>query len=100
MGDRPPESSSAERGSSIYVFAPAHRETNGLAIAAMVLGILWIWWVGSVLALVLGMVALSQIEASQGTQTGRGMAIAGIVLGLVGVGMLLLVFGGAGLVFG
>jgi uncharacterized membrane protein len=58
------------------------------------------WWIGSVLALVLGMVALSQIEASQGRQTGRGMAIAGVVLGLVGVGTLLLVFGGVGLLFG
>jgi Domain of unknown function (DUF4190) len=66
----------------------------------MVLGILWMWWIGSVLALVLGMVALSRIEASQRRQTGRGMAIAGVVPGLVGVGTLLLVFGGVGLLFG
>jgi hypothetical protein len=43
---------------------------------------------------------LSQIEASQGRQTGSGMAIAGVVLGLVGVDTLLLVFGGVGLLFG
>ena len=28
--------------------------TNGLAIASMVLGILWIYWIGSILALVFG----------------------------------------------
>lgn len=71
--------------------APAHPAapptTNGLAIAGMVLGILWVWWVGSILALVFGYVAKGQIEASAGQQGGRGMAIAAIVLGWVGIGI-------------
>ena len=71
--------------------APAHpalpQTTNGLAIAGMVLGILWVWWVGSILALVFGYVSKGQIEASAGRQGGRGMAIAAIVLGWVGVGI-------------
>lgn len=50
--------------------------TNGLAIASMVLGILWLYWIGSVLALVFGYVAKGQIDRSAGRQTGRGMAIA------------------------
>jgi uncharacterized membrane protein len=95
-----PETGRPGAHSSVYVFAPIQRETNGLAIASMVLGILWVWWIGSVFALVLGLIALSQIEASQGRQTGRGMAIAGIVLGLVGVATLLLLLGGVGFVFG
>ena len=61
-----------------------------MAIAAMVCGILWLYWLGSILALVFGYVAKSQIDRSQGTQTGRGMAVAGIVLGWVGVGFLVL----------
>lgn len=65
-------------------------KTNGFAIAALVLGILWVYWIGSILALVFGYVAKSQIEQSGGAQTGIGMAIAGIVLGWVGVGILLL----------
>src|SRR5205809_4737093 len=62
--------------------------TNGFSIAAMVLGIVWVWWIGSILALVFGYIAKSQIDRSEGTQNGRGMAIAGIVLGWIGVGIL------------
>jgi hypothetical protein len=65
--------------------------TNGLAIASMVLGILWLYWIGSILALVFGYVAKGQIDKSGGRQSGRGMAIAGIVLGWIGVATLALV---------
>jgi hypothetical protein len=77
----------------VYVQVPT--KTNGLAIAGMVLGILWLYWIGSVLALIFGYVAKGQIDASNGQQSGRGMAIAAIVLGWVGVGIftLLLVAG-------
>lgn len=64
------------------------KATNGMAVASMVLGIVWIYWIGSILALVFGYMARKQIDESSGTQTGRGMAIAGIVLGWVGVGTL------------
>jgi hypothetical protein len=68
-----------------YPYA-APRRTNGLAIASMVLGILWMYWIGSVLALVFGYIARNQIrEHGEG---GSGMATAGIVLGWVGVGLL------------
>ena len=69
--------------------------TNGMAIASLVLGILWLYWVGSILALVFGYIARRQIDESAGRQSGRGMAVAGIVLGWIGVGFLALaiVFG-------
>ena len=70
-------------------YVPAR--TNGFAIAAMVLGIVWIYWIGSILALVFGYIAKGQIEQSGGAQTGMGMAVAGIVLGWIGVGILLLI---------
>jgi hypothetical protein len=68
--------------------------TNGLAIASLVLGILWLYWIGSILALVFGYVATGQIDRSAGRQTGRGMAVAGIVLGWIGVAtaVILVVF--------
>jgi hypothetical protein len=65
-------------------------KTNGLAIASLVLGILWLWWIGSALALVFGYAAKNQIDLSGGTQGGRGLAIAGIVLGWVGAGFFAL----------
>jgi len=66
--------------------APA--KWNGFAIASMVLGIVWVYWIGSILALVFGYIAKSQIEQSGGREQGTGMAVAGIVLGWVGVGIL------------
>jgi len=56
---------------------PATR-TNGLAIASLVLGVLWLFWLGSVVGLVLGLMALKQIKTRN--QGGRGVAIAGVVL--------------------
>jgi hypothetical protein len=56
----------------------------------MVLGIVWVYWIGSILAIVFGHVALSQIKKSGGTQGGRGMAIAGLVLGYVSIGLSIL----------
>lgn len=68
-----------------YPYPPAPA-TNGMAIASMVLGILWLYWVGSILALIFGYIARNEIKKSG--QGGDGMAIAGIVLGWVGVGIL------------
>jgi len=62
-----------------------------MAVASLVLGILWIYWIGSVLALIFGYIARQQIAQAQGMQQGRGMATAGIVLGWIGVGFLVLV---------
>jgi hypothetical protein len=62
-----------------------------MAIASFVLGVLCLYWIGSILALVFGYVALNQLK--QRPQRGRGLAIAGIVLGWVflGLGVLLIV---------
>ena len=69
---------------------PVSSGTNGFAIASLVLGILWISWIGSILALVFGYIAKSQINRSGGAQGGRGLAIAGIVLGWIGIATLIL----------
>ncbi len=65
------------------------QRTNGLAVASLVLGILWLYWIGSVLALVFGYLAKNQIR--ERGEAGGGLATAGIVLGWVGVGVLALV---------
>ena len=68
---------------------PLVQRTNGMAIASMVLGILWLYWIGSVLALVFGYMAKKQIR--ERGDAGDGMATAGIVLGWIGVGILAVV---------
>ena len=67
-----------------------------MAVASLVLGILWIYWIGSVLALVFGYQAKRQI-AERG-ESGGGLATAGIVLGWIGIGIFALF--GAFLLFG
>lgn len=62
--------------------------TNGLAIASMVLGILWIYFVGSLLALILGYRARRQIDESNGAETGRGFATAQRASSLGGLDLL------------
>jgi hypothetical protein len=83
-----PGGSSAQPPHYGYPGPPMQLQTNGMAVASLVLGILWIFWIGSILALIFGYVARNQIrERNQG---GYGLAIAGIVLGWVGVGTLAL----------
>jgi hypothetical protein len=58
-------------------------------VASLVLGIAQVFLciVGTVPALVFGYIGRNQIDQSGATQSGRGLAIAGIVLGWVGVGL-------------
>ena len=69
---------------------PVGQTTNGLAIASLVLGIVWVFGLGSILAVIFGFVGRKQIRQSRGRQGGGGMAVAGIVLGFVGVVGLIL----------
>ena len=61
------------------------RTTSGLAIGSLVCGIFWAWGLGAIAALILGYLALRQIRREPLRIKGRGMAIAGIILGWLGV---------------
>lgn len=65
--------------------------TNGLAVASLVCALLWFVWVGSALAVAFGHAALSQLNQQDNRQEGRGLAIAGLVFGYLGLGWLALV---------
>jgi uncharacterized membrane protein len=72
--------------------------TSGLAIAALIasiVGTFFCFFLG-IVGTILGIVALNEIGSSQGRLNGRGLAIAGIVIGLLGFAFFLLAF----LVFG
>ena len=75
---------------SIYPTAPAATgRTSGLAVASLVTGLFfWCFVVPGIVSVILGYLALEQIAASGGLKRGRGMAIAGIVLGWIGIGFL------------
>jgi hypothetical protein len=63
--------------------------TNGLAIASLVAGVFWMWWFGSAVAVILGHLALKQIARTG--QSGRGLAITGLVLGYFGLAVLVII---------
>jgi len=84
----PPQWPSPPPGWQPYGQVPPQRTgTNGFAIASLVLGIVWVYGIGSILALVFGYIAKRQIRETG--ESGSGLATAGIVLGWVGVGWLL-----------
>jgi hypothetical protein len=65
---------------------------SGFAVASLVLGILWLCGLGSLLAVIFGSVSLSQISKSRGALGGKGMAIAGLVLGIISLAFLVLLW--------
>ena len=75
---------------------PIRVRTNGLAIAALVSGLLSVTGVGAVLAVVFGHLSLAQIKSSGGWQRGSGMALAGIVLGWATIAVVVIAIIGAG----
>ena len=70
--------------------------TNGFAVASLVLGIVWVFWLGSALAVVFGHVARGRAKR-WGIDRGVGMANAGLLLGYGGLAVLavLLATGGS-----
>jgi hypothetical protein len=73
---------------------------NGFAIASLVAGCaqFMLCGIGAILAIVFGHVARGQIKRSNGAQTGRGLATAGLVLGYVG--LVVTVLGAIGVIVG
>jgi len=69
-------------------------EANGLAVASLVCGILGVVFpfiplIPSILAIIFAGRGKRQIDSSGGLQTGRGLAVAGQVLGWVGIALVL-----------
>lgn len=67
---------------------PVPSRTSGKAIGSLVCGLSWVGGLGSIAALCLGYLALREIRRNPLQILGKGMAIAGIVLGWVGVAAL------------
>jgi hypothetical protein len=66
---------------------------NGLAIASLVCSCVgfFLFAVPSVLGVIFGFVARSQIRRAGGWQSGDGMALAGIIIGFAGIALVFIV---------
>jgi Domain of unknown function (DUF4190) len=86
---QPPPTPPASSGG--YYTQPTS-STNGLAIASLVSSIAGfvICGLGFIVGVVLGYIAKNQIDQTGGAQEGRGMAVAGIIVGWVGIGLFFL----------
>jgi len=70
-------------------------QTNGLAIASLVLGIVSLacsQCITAIPGVIFGHIALKQIRESRGTQGGRGLAIGGLVTGYISLGTVVIVY--------
>ncbi|QNN47087.1 DUF4190 domain-containing protein [Thermomonas brevis] len=79
------------------------RQTSSLAVISLVFGILgWtlLPFLGSLVAVVCGHMARGEIRRSQGTLEGDGMAVAGLVLGYLVIGLTVLTLAAIFLFFG
>jgi uncharacterized protein DUF4190 len=67
-------------------------QNSNKAIASLVCGVLFMCAPASIAAIILGHLALVDIKRTAGRMAGRGMAIAGLTLGYVGIGLTTLYF--------
>ena len=85
---QPPLMPAAGASQSQYGGMPPVQKTNGMSIASLVSGILGLTLcpgLGSLLALIFGYVGRGQIKRSEGREGGNGFAVAGLVMGWIGM---------------
>ena len=63
-------------------------QTNGKAIASLILGVFFFLLPAAIVAVILGHMSLSEIRKSAGRLKGAGLAIAGLVLGYMGLAVI------------
>jgi type IV pilus assembly protein PilA len=78
----------AAPGSVSPPFGTGGQKTSGKAIASLICGVFTWFLPASIAAIVLGHLSLSEIRKSAGRLKGHGMAVAGLVLGYVGVALI------------
>ena len=88
----PPQAQPVFAASTPHAAAAAPQGTSGLAIASLVCGILVFLTFGlaGLPAVITGHLGLSAIKKSSGTLGGRGMAIAGLIMGYLGFALIFL----------
>ncbi|MGH9817020.1 MAG: DUF4190 domain-containing protein, partial [Candidatus Acidiferrales bacterium] len=59
-----------------------------MAVASLVCGLVFVFFPAAVAAVILGHLSRSDIRRSGGRKTGAGMALAGLVMGYIGVAII------------
>lgn len=93
--------STAAADNTVYVAATPRQpyprmETSVLAIISLIAGILGLIFFGSLIAVICGHLARAEIRRKAGQLDGDGLAVAGLVLGYIGLALtvlMLLIFG-------
>jgi Domain of unknown function (DUF4190) len=83
-----PRATPLSQSRPVYTQQPT---TNGLAVASLVFSLVWVFGVGSIVALFLGYPAIREIDQSGGRESGREIAVAAVVLGWIGLVPLVIV---------
>lgn len=68
-------------------------KTNTMALVSLIAGILGLTmfpFLGSIAAVITGNIGRKEIAASGGAETGDGLAMAGVIMGWIGIGLGLL----------
>lgn len=78
----PPAASPEPEPRVVYVQAP-RRETSAGAVVSLIAGLLWLGGIGSLVALVVGFSSVK--ECREQDKAGDGMAVAGVLLGTLGL---------------
>lgn len=68
--------------------APVESHTSGKAIASLICGIFFFILPAAIVAVILGHLSCSEIGKSLGRIRGRGLALAGLILGYFGVAFI------------
>lgn len=80
-----------EYGGGQYGGAAEPQQTSVMAIVSLVTGILGIccsgWFILSIAALIVGFLGRKEIRESGGRKKGDGLALAGIILGAIGIAL-------------
>lgn len=61
---------------------PPAPPTSTLAVVSLVFGILWLFWIGSLVAIITGHFALT--DCREKGLAGHGLAVAGLIFGYIG----------------
>lgn len=77
----------------VYPTTPVYKKDSSLAVASLVCGLLGWTFVpvlGAIAAIITGHMAKKEIRESNGMLSGDGMALAGLLLGYISLGLLVM----------